>query len=195
MRDGTSRDDHSTLTASAFDQLLAALDAADRDRAGEKYELIRRKLLTFFTCRASPRPDEDADETISRVARRLDEGERIDNLPAYVYGVAHFVLLEASRERHKEFAALQQLPIEPLKDEDPGDTPRTACLERCLAALPPPGRDLLISYYEGPDRERIRRRRELAQRRGMLMNALRIRVHRLRATVESCVRRCLLQAK
>jgi DNA-directed RNA polymerase specialized sigma24 family protein len=194
MRDRAARPVHWTLTASAFDHLLRALDA-DRDRAGERYELIRRKLLKFFECRASPNPEDDADETLSRVARRLEAGERIENLPAYFYGVARFVLLEASRERHREVAAVEEATHLPDRAEEPADDRRLACLEQCLSALPSASRELLTSYYQEGEQGKIRRRQELAEKQGIPMNALRIRVHRLRTNVESCTRGCLSRSR
>jgi DNA-directed RNA polymerase specialized sigma24 family protein len=190
MRDRASRHDHWTLTASALDHLLQALDA-DRDQAGEKYEVIRRKLVKFFECRASPQPEDDADETISRVARRLEGGEAVDNVPAYFYGVARFVLLEANRERIRTAAAIEDAAREPAVEESEVDARRLACLDRCLTALPQRGRELITSYYQEVEHGIIRRRQELAQNHGIPINALRIRVHRLRATVEACVRACL----
>ena len=58
------------LGGAAFEQLLSVLDA-DRDRAGERYEVIRRKLLKFFEWRGCQRPDELADQTIDRVLEAL----------------------------------------------------------------------------------------------------------------------------
>src|ERR671938_30866 len=61
------------LTAEAFTKLLARLDP-DRERAGEKYEELRRTLVKFFEWRGAPFPEDQADETFNRVARKLDEG-------------------------------------------------------------------------------------------------------------------------
>jgi hypothetical protein len=61
------------LTQEAFDRFLTMLDR-DRDMAGEKYEFIRLKLLKYFQWCGSDVPDMDADETINRVTRRIDEG-------------------------------------------------------------------------------------------------------------------------
>ena len=58
------------LTQDAFDGFLASLDR-DRDKAGEKYEYIRLKLLKYFQWCGSDEPDIDADETINRVTRKI----------------------------------------------------------------------------------------------------------------------------
>ena len=62
-----------SITPAAFERLLQELDPA-REAAAEKYELIRNKLMSFFRWRACPTPEEYADRTIDRVARRLEEG-------------------------------------------------------------------------------------------------------------------------
>jgi hypothetical protein len=45
------------LTADTFTRLLHRLDA-DRERAGEKYEDLRRTLIRFFEWRGAPYPEE-----------------------------------------------------------------------------------------------------------------------------------------
>src|SRR5215471_5942692 len=82
------------LTAERFGSLLVALDV-DRERAGERYEDLRRTLIRFFGWRNAPFPEEHADETLNRVARKLDEGIAIRDIPAYCYEVARLVFLEA----------------------------------------------------------------------------------------------------
>src|SRR5919198_4623480 len=86
------------LTQEAFDYLLAWLDA-DRERAGEKYERIRRRLIMIFPCRRCPDAEELADETINRVALRAAEvSKEYEGDPAlYFYGVGQKVFLESVR--------------------------------------------------------------------------------------------------
>jgi hypothetical protein len=60
------------LTANAFAKLLDCL-SADRERAGEKYEDLRRTLIRFFEWRGAPFPEEHADETFNRIA--FEEGK------------------------------------------------------------------------------------------------------------------------
>jgi hypothetical protein len=53
----------------AFDQLLTWLNP-DRERSGKKYEEIRKRLITIFTCRGCLIPKELSDETIDRVVTK-----------------------------------------------------------------------------------------------------------------------------
>ena len=55
-----------------LDRLLAWLDS-DPERAGLIYEKIRRRLITILASRHCSVPEELADETIDRVARRIED--------------------------------------------------------------------------------------------------------------------------
>jgi hypothetical protein len=48
----------------------------------------------------------------------------------------------------------------------------------------------VLEYYEWGRRQRIGSRKELCQRLGLTLNAVRIRAHRIRASLERCVRDC-----
>ena len=69
MRSPGSQKSKADLTREALDRLLHWLDR-DRDRAGQRYEQIRSGLIKVFLCRGAVDPEELADETINRVARK-----------------------------------------------------------------------------------------------------------------------------
>lgn len=179
------------MTREELDALLAALDP-DRERAAEKYEVIRRKLIRLFEWRGCECPEDLADRTIERVARRLDEGVKVQsNIFGYFYGVAHLIHKEFLRHAAREQRALERGDWPPRQpDEEPGDDRRIACLRRCLAELPPDQKTLLLRYYQG-ESSNISNRKDLSKELGIPINALRIRVHRARRKLESCVRDCL----
>ena len=56
------------------------------------------------------------------------------------------------------------------------------------------GADLIRAYHPSSDGERIRARRELAEKLGLSANALRIRVFRLRSALDACIRDCEVRA-
>ncbi len=191
------------LTADAFDGLLACLDP-DRERAGERYENLRRKLMKYFECRGCLAPEEYADETINRVARRMSEGKQIwtADPASYFYGVARNVLREYWASPDRDIAALECLPPvahPPSETDDPlsSDSEKALlarhmdALDHCINELPAESRELLIEYYRGEKGEKIRNRKVLARRLGIPPNALRIRVHRIREKLERCVNESL----
>ncbi|MCY7377146.1 MAG: hypothetical protein LH472_14395, partial [Pyrinomonadaceae bacterium] len=129
-----------TLTPEAFERLLLSFDS-DREQAGQKYENLRRKLLEFFEARGSHAPDEHADETLNRAARKIVEGEAVENINNYCYGVARFLWLEASRGRAKEPIALDDDCAASGEDEEEREQRRQRerrieCFEECLRKLP-----------------------------------------------------------
>jgi hypothetical protein len=92
--DGTSTSRSGwTLSEQALARFLACLDS-DRDRAGEKFESLRVMLTRFFDWRGAYFPEECADEAMNRVIRKIDEGQSIEDVPTFCYGVARLVLLE-----------------------------------------------------------------------------------------------------
>ncbi|HEU4594614.1 MAG TPA: sigma-70 family RNA polymerase sigma factor [Pyrinomonadaceae bacterium] len=182
----------SNLTQAAFDSLLAWLDA-DREQAGMKYEQIRRRLIKIFTCRGRADADELADETINRVTLKAQElSKDYDGDPSlYFYGVAQKVFLESLRKRPAP--AFVPPPPPPTASETDEDEAEYECLESCVGQLPPESRVLVIEYYQNDRRAKIDHRKELAARLGIAPNALRIRAHRIRLTLQRCVEACLAQ--
>jgi DNA-directed RNA polymerase specialized sigma24 family protein len=103
------------LTEGALGRLLACFDA-DRDRAGEKYEDLRRALIRFFEGRGVFTPEECVDEVFNRAARRLSEGVAVVNIYGYCYESARFVLLEWLKSRDPKNVPLEEAP--PLVVDD-----------------------------------------------------------------------------
>ncbi|HEX4948698.1 MAG TPA: sigma-70 family RNA polymerase sigma factor [Blastocatellia bacterium] len=189
------------ITQDAFDQLLARLDP-DRERAAEKYEELRQMLITFFEFRNLPDPEEQADETINRVARQLSSGKEIytGSPSTYFIAVARNVWRESLAQNHPANTSLDDLLPAQTPNVNPHETMqreaelqaeerRLECLKRCLQALPEEQRTLLREYYQGEKDEKIKRRKRLAAQLGIPLNALRIRACRLRDKIEACIRR------
>jgi RNA polymerase sigma factor (sigma-70 family) len=182
------------LTAKTFTKLLDHLDA-DRERAGQKYEDLRRTLIRFFEWRGAPFPDDHTDETFNRVARRLDEGVEIKNIGGYCYEVARLVCLETFRRHNGKQAPLDAINFELMAADRAGESAekerRLACLEDCLHGLPADSRALIVEYYQDEKRGRIDRRKALADRLGLPRDALANRAQRVRDKLEQCVVGCL----
>src|SRR5262249_12645660 len=96
-----------SLTQTAFDRLLACLDS-DRDIAAYRYLRIRRDLVRLFEWRGCSTPDEYADETINRCARKIQEGEEIRDVATYSIGVARMLLREMCRDRYRQARSLDE---------------------------------------------------------------------------------------
>lgn len=179
------------LTQEAFEKLLNTL-GPDRESAGEKYLEVRSNLIRFFEWRGCSFPEDHADETINRVAKRVSEGEEIQNPGGYFMGAARMLLLEIHKERARERRALSELATAEVTSYEFEELePRVVCLERCLGSLSTENRELILRYYHGEKGEKIETRRKLGERFGMQLNTLRMRAVRLREKLLVCVSDCL----
>ena len=155
---------------------------------------MRRRLVHYFRRKRCLAPDDLADETLNRVARRLDEqGQITDATPArYCYIVAKFVFLEHLRQVGAMRAGIAESARTP-EPEPPSadDSTRLDCLDRCLAQLNASDRELILGYYPADERARIEGRKTLATRLGLSQNALSIRACRIREKLVACVRGCV----
>ena len=182
------------LTQEAFDGMLSALDAEDRDAAGEKYLRIRRNLVRFFEGRGFFDAETHTDEVFNRTAKKLAESE-IQDVGQYVYGVARMLVLEIYKQREKESRVAKELPESEfpqlLADEQAETEKKLGCLNKCLRELSDENREIIVQYYQGEKRDKIENRQRLAQNLGIPQNALRSRAVRLRDKLEECILNCL----
>ena len=181
-----------SLTQEAFDGLLASL-GPDRDSAADRYLEIRRNLVRLFEWRGCFTPEEYADETLNRCARKIGEGDEIRDLGTYSIGVARMLWREMGRERAREARPLAQTPEPHVVPPETGGEleARAECLRGCLAQLSPENRDLILSYYQGDRSEKIRKRKGLTQLFGLPAGTLRMRALRIRQALQLCTENCL----
>jgi RNA polymerase sigma factor (sigma-70 family) len=180
------------LTEESLGLFLSWLDA-DREAAAEKYEDIRRRLIAMFDFRGCACSEDLADETINRFIRRLPamiDSYDGDPIP-YLYTVARHLHSDYVKKRPQPLPA-NLAELRRSEEQSEGDEERThGCLERCLEKLEPKGREMVIAYYQGVRQGKIDFRKELAEQLGIAANALRIRMHRIRAALHKCVIECL----
>jgi RNA polymerase sigma factor (sigma-70 family) len=176
------------FTKDEFERFLSWLNP-DHELAAKKYEEVRRRLIKIFACRGCTEAEDLADETITRVIRKVQViidtyvGEPV----LYFYGVARNVYREHIRPDPP------QLPMPP-SDPPEQKEQEYECLETCLDKLSAENRRLVLEYYKDDKRAKIDHRKEIADRLGIAPNALRIRMHRIRASLQDCVANCLKQA-
>lgn len=173
------------VTQERFERLLKWLHR-DREEAGRLYEQIRRRLIKVFVSRGCDCAEELTDETIDRVTGKVElVAESYEGDPAlYFYGVARNVL--------REYCKTRKISQPPAPQETPDEAfPELVCLEGCMDQLLPKNHDLIVEYYREDRQAKIDHRKALAARHGIDMNALRIRVHRIRSAVADCTNACL----
>ena len=180
------------LTEESFNLFLSWL-SADRDAAGRKYEDIRRRLIVILECRGSAQPEEVADEALNRFIRRLPE--LIETYSGDPFPYILVIARNVQHEREKKQALplpenLDEVPAEPV-ETDELDERVHKCLDQCLGKLEPKSRNLLMDYYQNDKQDMIVFRKTLAEQLGIAANALRLRVHRLRNNIHTCLDNCL----
>ncbi|MGB8507575.1 MAG: hypothetical protein WCD76_04145 [Pyrinomonadaceae bacterium] len=175
------------LTQSNFDSMLDWLDP-NRRKAGEKYETIRNGLIQVFQYKGCLREEELADETINRVAARVkDIRPTYTGDPArYFYGVAKNVHMEYLKEKQPV-----EMPVVLAMPEHEDVEQQYQCLDQCIGQLTDGNRTLILQYYRERKQAKIDSRRAIHQALNLKPGALRVRVFRIRDTLEKCVRHCM----
>jgi DNA-directed RNA polymerase specialized sigma24 family protein len=187
------------LDAGAFHRLLVYLDEGSNSE-GQNYLKMRGRLVRFFDRKNCLAPDELADETLNRVARRLEEVGSIQSETAakYCYTVARYVFQEYLRQSEKMALASSEMWRQ-SKIDNPGlggdereiKEDMLHCLEQCTAKLDYLSRKIISQYYIGKERAKIENRRALAAELEITINALSVRACRIRDKLETCVKACL----
>lgn len=179
------------LNQEAFDELLAWLNP-DRERAGRKYEDIRKRLIRIFVHRGCRSAEDLADKTINKVARKVHEIKvnYVGDPALYFCGVARNVSADYFKTQVELPVITKVIPApEPVDPEE--SESEHSCLERCLAGMTATDRELLLEYYREQGGAKIEGHKELARKRGVTVNALRILICRLRAGFKKCMQQCL----
>jgi DNA-directed RNA polymerase specialized sigma24 family protein len=174
-------------TPEPFDALLAWLNP-DRELAAQKYETIRAGLIRIFVAKGFSDAEDLADDTITRVTRRLPEiiGDYEGEPARYFHGVARHVILE--NYRRKEIA-LEVSPVSWLAPSPRSD--EYECLMRCLQFLADEKRELIVDYYVYEGHDKIEHHKMMAHELSISTGALRGRAHHIRTALEQCVLECV----
>lgn len=178
------------MTADGLEKLLERLGGD-----AEKYEALRLKLCRFFVWRGCTvvRADELADEALDRTAQKLADGVDVIKISAYTLQVARFVWLEFTR-KNKELNFGDEMPEQSVEYDFVKEADeRIVCLRKCIVEIAPDEteRMTLIGYYDASAGEKIKdRRRRLAEQLGMKLNALKVKMFRLREKLEICIKDC-----
>lgn len=175
------------VTQERFAAFLAWL-SPEAERAGEEYERLRFRLITFFSHRNCRFADELADETINRVTLKIGV-ETIENKLAYAYAVARNVFLESLRAE-KTFVVLDEISI--AAESPPAEPDFTdECLEKCLGELSAENRTLILDYFSEAKRAKIDLHKKISAGLETTQTALRMRIVRIKQKLRICMQECM----
>ena len=179
-----------TLTEESFAKFLIRL-SPDKELAGVEYEKLRLKLIKLFDWRGAHFPEECADETLNRVARKIDSGEVIRDIVSYCQAIARLVFLETLKHPDRKRVSLDELnPIAAVDPEPESEDTQRQCFRACLRELPAGSQRLILEYYREEKRDKVANRVRLAKELAIPLNALRSRAQRVRNKLEECVKHC-----
>jgi RNA polymerase sigma factor (sigma-70 family) len=183
------------LTQEQFSALLQRLHD-DRDQAALRYEDLRWKLVRFFRWSSCSAAEDLADETLNRAARKLHAVDHeIPEVEAFVWGVAKRIRQEG-RKKDLRTLGLSGVSGDSFTS-DAGATidaihgkiqlqQELRYLRDCLSRLTPEDQELFLAYRVDKGHY-LEARTQLAERFGLSLGALRVRIIRLREKLEKCV--------
>jgi len=177
-----------------FDDLLAWLNP-DRELASSTYLNLRNSLLRIFAWNRCADPEGMTDETFDRVARQVPKLRETfkGNPRLFFYGVANNLIKEYRKKvnSHIPIEGIDLAEDPPQEVEDETAERRRECLSRCLRKLPEEKRELILTYYAKEKQAKIIHRAEMARQLGVSIEALRVRMLRIRGALEDCIEQCL----
>ncbi|MBX7169405.1 MAG: hypothetical protein K1X72_00520 [Pyrinomonadaceae bacterium] len=181
------------LTQDDFEALLLWF-SPDREEAGAKYEEIRNGLIRYFNFKGCSEPENLADETINRVAKKfstLDTNNSNKHI-TFFYGFASNIYKEFRKKIEQK-----TVEIDPnLRDKNDEDEYKQKenkyhCLDKCLGKLSEMDRHLAIQYFCKEKSAKFEHRRQLAEQLELKMGTLHVKVHRLKSVLRNCLENCL----
>jgi len=184
----------SAIPPESFEEILAWLNP-DRDVAADMYLQLRQDLAKMFIWGRCADPEGMTDEAFDRVAKKVhDVRPGYEGDPRLYFRAVANNLIKENHKKIKSQLSLEDidLPELPLaKTEDETAVDMEECLQLCLEKLSADKRELILGYYAKEKQAKIDHRNELAQKFGITVETLRVRVFRIRESLEGCIGRCL----
>ena len=184
----------SALPPESFEEILAWFNP-DREMAGAMYVQLSHDLAKLFRWGKCADPEGMTDEVFDRVAKKVREVRPtyVGDPRLYFLGVANNLIKE-NFKKIKTHVSLEDVDLsqqQTTESEAESAADMQQCLESCLQKLSAETREMLMTYYAKEKQAKIDQRSELARRLGISVETLRVRVYRVRASLEECIERCL----
>jgi RNA polymerase sigma factor (sigma-70 family) len=177
-----------------FEEILAWLNP-DREVAAAMYVQLRHDLEKIFTFRGCADPEGLTDEAFDRVAKKVNEVRPtyVGDPRLYFRAVANNLVKENLKRARTQVSLEEPELREPTTTESDEDNAEDMeeCLRSCLQKLSAEHRKLIVNYYAKEKQAKIDHRNELAQQLDISVETLRVKVHRIRVSLQGCIERCL----
>jgi len=184
----------SAVPTENFEEILAWLNP-DREVAATMYVQLRHDLAKTFTFRGCADPEGLTDEVFDRVGKKVLEVRPtyVGDPRLYFRAVANNLIKE-DLKRAKTQVSLEEPELrEPTTTESDEDNAEDMeeCLRSCLQKLSAENRKLIVEYFAKEKQAKIDHRSELAKQFGISVENLRVKVYRIRVSLQGCIERCL----
>jgi len=184
----------SAIPTESLEEILAWLNA-DREVAGAMYVQLHHDLAKIFLWRGCSDPEGLSDEVFDRVAKKVHEVRPTYEGDArnYFRAVANNLIKENIKKKKTHLSLEDVDPLEQPQAETEDETKanREECLQSCLQELNSEMWEMIQAYYAKEKQAKIENRSKLARRFGISVGTLRVKVHRIRGSLEKCIERCL----
>lgn len=184
----------SAIPTESFEEILAWLNP-DREVAATMYVQLHKDLSNIFKWRGFNDTEGLADEVFDRVAKKLHEVRpTYKGDPRLYFRAVANNLVKENLKKIKTHVSLQRVDLpDPRSIEGAEDetADMEECLQSCLQNLSAENRELIVGYYAKEKQAKIDHRSELAQRFGISVETLRVKVYRIRVYLQECIGRCL----
>jgi len=185
---------NSAVPTESFEEILAWLNPV-REVAATMYVQLRHDLAKIFSFRGCTDPEGLTDEVFDRVAKRIDEVRPtyVGDPRLYFRAVANNLVKEDLKKAKTKISLEESEFREPTTTESDEDDAEDMeeCLRSCLQQLSAENRKLIVDYYAKEKQAKIDHRSELAQQFGISVENLRVKVYRIRVSLQGCIERCL----
>lgn len=184
----------SAIPPESFEEILAWLNP-DRDVAATMYVQLRHDLAKMFMWGRCADPEGMTDEAFDRVAKKVQEVRpTYEGDPRLYFRAVANNLIKENHKKIKSQLSLEdidppKLVITESEEETAADIDE--CLQLCLQKLSADKRALILGYYAKEKQAKIDYRYELAQKFGITVETLRVRVFRIRESLAECIGSCL----
>ena len=187
---------NSAIPTQGFEEILVWLDP-DREVAAHLYIQLREDLENIFKWRGCSDPEWLTDEVFDRVAKKVHEVKpTYSGDPRLYFRAVANNLVKENLKKTRTQVSLEDVDLpQPIatdsKEEEAAAADIEECLQLCLQKLSAENRALILGYYGKEKQAKIDHRSELARQLGTSIQTLRVKVFRIRASLQECIEGCL----
>ena len=146
-------------------------------------------MVRYFQIKGDFDADEAADATLDRVAVKLSQNNKVEDLTKYSFGVARFIFLERLRTAEKDKIAQAEFYSQQTSGKTDEQTDDLSLFRECFDSLTDEEKEILKNYFADlPFADLTAYRENLSLKHNVSLNNMRLKVFRLRHRLENCLK-------